>query len=72
MTETRLTKSVRVLRRPGAAPPNPEHGAAFWVADEDTGLMTTVLSITADDWEALGRPTELTVAIEPGDHLNTD
>lgn len=33
---------------------------------------TTGLAFHRSQWEDMGRPSEITVTIRPGDHLNTD
>lgn len=37
---------------------------------ENDALASISLQISGHDWEELGRPTKVTVSIEPGDLLN--
>ena len=66
MADVILTKSVRVLERVGTV-----FGVAeFAQKDEDTGEWGHPLRLSESDWDEFGRPSTLTVTIEPGDTLN--
>jgi len=65
-----ITRTRRIydrLSRPLGTPPR----VTFVQPDEDRpGLTRSSLSLDVGAWEEFGRPDQLTVTIQPGDHLN--
>lgn len=62
-----LVKSRRVLELDQTTP----DGVYFHILDEDDpSVSRTVLRFDLGSWEDMGRPTKITIAIEPGDQLN--
>lgn len=63
----RLEQTTRVLKLYAL---DPDVGVTYVAADDDTELITTAVSVTHDDYDALGEPDTVTVTIRPGDQLN--
>ena len=60
-----LTKSAQVLDHAGAD----KDGSQFFSDPEGEGDCVE-LDVPLQMWEDFGRPTKITIAIEPGDKLN--
>jgi len=63
-----LTKNEQVLNHVGACP----DGSQFFVDPEGEDSDCAELALTLQMWEDFGRPTKITIAIEPGDKLNPE
>lgn len=63
-----LTKKQTLMIREEVCALGPEY-QAFSYVDED-GELDSGVHIHTSDWEDMGYPEEVTVTIEPGDHLN--
>lgn len=65
---TDLTRTRTVL--PLASDLQDSEGAAYFQATPDEEPSPCRVRVHPDVWEDMGRPTEITVTIEPGDLLN--
>ena len=70
----RISKTTRLLNHDPDL--SDAHEAVYVTPTDDDGdhptggTHTTTVRVPLLDWEDLGRPTTITVTIEPGDHLN--
>jgi len=62
-----LTKSEQVLDHAGAD----KDGSQFF-SDPEEGGQCVELDVPLQMWEDFGRPTKITIVIEPGDRLNEE
>lgn len=63
-----LVKTQRILDLEPVESPDEPVTFVQWSDDADT--LTTVVTVSASTWQELGRPSKLTVTLEPGDLLN--
>ena len=63
-----LSKTISVM---DIGPVLPEHTMVYFHSiDEDTQQVSRSVVISREDWDDLGRPTQITNTIVPGDRLN--
>jgi hypothetical protein len=65
----------RIVLTLHAMPPEPEAiagDASLYFGAEEEPWAHTSARLRLDDWVDMGRPTEITVTVEPGDLLNAE